>query len=34
MFFGKTEIEAETPIFWPPDTKSQLIGKDTDSGKD
>ena len=23
-----------TPIFWPPDAKSQLIGKDSDAGKD
>ena len=27
-------IEAETPIFWPPDAKSWLIGKDPDTGKD
>ena len=26
--------EAETPILWPPDVKSQLIGKDLDAGKD
>ena len=26
--------EAEAPIFWPPDAKSQLIGKDPDAGKD
>ena len=25
---------AETPIFWQPDAKSQIIGKDTDAGKD
>ena len=25
--------EAETPIFWPPDAKSRLIGKDPDAGK-
>ena len=30
--FGRTE--AETPIFWPPDVKSWLIGKDPDAGKD
>ena len=24
----------ETPILWPPDAKSQLIGKDSDAGKD
>ena len=26
--------EAETPIFWPPDAKNQLLGKDPDAGKD
>ena len=30
----KTAAEAEAPILWPPDTKSQLIGKDPDAGKD
>ena len=25
---------AETPILWPPDAKSQIIGKDPDTGKD
>ena len=28
MFIGRTDAEAETPIFWPPDGKSWLIGKD------
>ena len=28
VFIGKTDDEAETLILWPPDTKSQLIGKD------
>ena len=32
IFFGKTD--AETPILWPPDVKSQLIWKDPDAGKD
>ena len=32
IFIGR--IDAETPIFWPPDAKSQLIGKDLDAGKD
>ena len=32
IFIGKTE--AETPIIWPLDVKSQLIGKDPDAGKD
>ena len=27
MFTGRTYAEAEAPIFWPPDAKSQLIGK-------
>ena len=31
---GRTDAEAEAPIFWPPDAKSQLIGKDPDAGKD
>ena len=34
VFIGKTEVEAETPILWPPDAKSWLIGKDPDAGKD
>ena len=33
-FFGRTDAEAETPILWLPDAKSQLIGKDPDAGKD
>ena len=33
-FIGKTEAEAATPILWPPDTKSWLIGKDPDAGRD
>ena len=28
------DAEAETPILWPPDVKSQLIRKDPDAGKD
>ena len=32
-FIG-TDAEAETPILWPPDVKSQLFGKDPDAGKD
>ena len=31
---GRTDAEAEAPILWPPDTKSQLIRKDPDAGKD
>ena len=34
VFIGRTDIEAETPILWPPDAKSWLIGKDPDAGKD
>ena len=34
VFFGRTDIEAETPIFWPSDVKSWLIWKDADAGKD
>ena len=35
MFIRRTiaGAEAEAPIFWPPDVKSQLIGKDPDAGK-
>ena len=34
VFTGKTDVEAETPILWPPDAKNWIIGKDRDSGKD
>ena len=34
VFTGRTDAEAETPIFWPPDVKSWLIWKDADVGKD
>ena len=34
IFIGRTDAEAEIPILWPPDVKSQLIGKDPDPGKD
>ena len=34
IFIGGTDAEAQAPIFWPPDEKSQLIGKDPDAGKD
>ena len=34
VFIGRTHVEAETPILWPPDGKSWLIWKDPDSGKD
>ena len=34
VFIGRTDVEAETPMFWPPDAKTQLIRKDPDTGKD
>ena len=34
IFIGRTDDEAEAPVFWPPDGKSWLIGKDPDAGKD
>ena len=34
MFIGKTNVEAETPVLWPPDVKSCLIGKEFIAGKD
>ena len=34
VFIGRTDVEAETPILWPLDVKSQLIRKDPDAGKD
>ena len=34
VFIGGTNAEAETPVFWSPNVKSQLIGKDPDAGKD
>ena len=34
VFIGRTDVEAETPILWPPDSKSWLIGKYPDAGKD
>ena len=34
IFIGRIYAKAEAPIFWPPDMKSQLIGKDPDAGKD
>ena len=34
IFIGRTDAEAEAPILWSPDAKSQLIGKDPDAGKD
>ena len=34
VFIWWTDVEAETPVFWPPDEKSRLIWKDPDAGKD
>ena len=33
IHIGRIDTEAKAPILWPPDAKSQLIGKDPDSGK-
>ena len=33
-FIGRTVAETEAPILWPPDVKNQLMGKDSDAGKD
>ena len=34
VFIGRTDVEAETPILWPPDVKNWLIWKAPDAGKD
>ena len=34
IFIGRTDVEAETPVLWPPDVNNWLIGKDPDAGKD
>ena len=34
MFIGRIDVEAETPILWPPNAKNCLIWKDPDAGKD
>ena len=33
IFIGRIDAEAEAPIFWLPDVKSRLIGKEPDAGK-
>ena len=33
-FIGRTDDKGEKPVFWPPDAKSQLTGRDLDAGKD
>ena len=34
IFTGRTDVEAETPILWPPDAKNWVIWKDPDAGED
>ena len=34
VFIGRTDVKAETSIFWSPDVKNRVIGKDPDDGKD
>ena len=34
VFIGRTDVEAETPILWPPHEKSRLFEKDRDAGRD
>ena len=34
VFFGRNDVEAETPVLWPPHVNSWCIGKDPDAGKD
>ena len=34
VFIGRIDVEAESPVLWPPDVKSWLIWKDPDAGKD
>ena len=34
VFTARTDAESETPVLWPPHAKSQLIGKDSNAGKD
>ena len=34
IFIERTDAEAEAPILWSPDVKSQLIGHDSDAGKE
>ena len=34
VFIERTDAEAETPVLWPPHAKSQLVGKDSDAGRD
>ena len=34
VFIERTDVEAETPVLWPPHAKNWLIGKDSDAGRD
>ena len=34
VFIGRIDVEAETPVLWPPDMKNLLIRKDPEAGKD
>ena len=34
IYIGKTDAEAEVPVLWPRDAKSQLIGRDPDADRD
>ena len=34
VFTGRTDVEVETPVLWPPHVKSWVIGKDPDAGRD
>ena len=34
VFIGRADVEAETPVLWPPHAKSSLIGKDSNAGRD
>ena len=33
VFIGRTDVEAEAPLLWPPDVKNQLLRKDPVAGK-
>ena len=33
VFIGRTDVEAATPLLWPPDAKNLLTGKDPDAGE-
>ena len=33
MLTGRTDVEAEAPILWPPDVKNQFTGKDPDAAE-